>query len=61
MELATHLMLTHIFLREVMYLYMVVYQEAVSIVLIRESNSDKNPIYFILKALVGPKLLYQKI
>ncbi|MCI06143.1 gag-pol polyprotein, partial [Trifolium medium] len=46
---------------ETLYIYLVVSTEAVSVVLVREIGTNQNPVYFISKALSGPKLTYQKI
>lgn len=56
--LVTPLMLTHQLISEVLYLYLVVSEEAISVVLIEKSNANKNPIYFISKALAGQKICY---
>jgi len=46
---------------EVLYLYLSVSSNAVSVVLIRETPEGQKPVYFTSKALLGPKTRYQKI
>ncbi|XP_019442261.1 PREDICTED: uncharacterized protein LOC109346977 [Lupinus angustifolius] len=46
---------------EVLYVYLVVSDEAVAAVLIREAAEGQNPVYFTSKALQGPELRYQKL
>lgn len=46
---------------EVLYLYLEVFKEAVSVVLITKKDSNQNPIYLISKALVVLETHYQKI
>ncbi|MCI36123.1 hypothetical protein A2U01_0057345 [Trifolium medium] len=43
---------------EVIYLYLAVASEAVSVVLIRETTEGQKLIYFTSKALQGPELRY---
>ncbi|XP_050877934.1 uncharacterized protein LOC127081757 [Lathyrus oleraceus] len=47
--------------QETLYLYLSVATEAVSAVLIRETDEGQKPIYFTSKALQGPELRYQQI
>ncbi|XP_050889380.1 uncharacterized protein LOC127094613 [Lathyrus oleraceus] len=47
--------------KETLYLYLSVATEAVSAVLIRETDEGQKPIYFTSKALQGPELRYQQI
>jgi hypothetical protein len=46
---------------ETLYLYLSVSSEAVSAVLIRETHEGQKITYFTNKALLGPKMRYQKI
>lgn len=46
---------------EVLFLYLAVAEEAMSVVLIRETGGGKILIYFISKALVRAETRYQKI
>jgi len=46
---------------EVLYLYLFVSFDAVSVVLVRETPEGEKPVYFTSKALLGPKTRYQKI
>ena len=46
---------------EVLYLYLAISVEVVSVVLVREIRTNKNRLYFCSKALPGPETLYQKI
>ncbi len=46
---------------EVLYLYLAVANEALSAVLVRETDEGQKPVYFVSKALQGPELRYQKI
>src|ERR1043165_5353242 len=48
-------------LRETLYLYLAVSNEAVSAVLIRETEDGQKPVYFTSKALQGPETRYQQI
>ncbi|MCI84495.1 maturase K, partial [Trifolium medium] len=41
---------------EVLYLYLAVASEAISAVLIRETEQGQKPVYFVSKALQGPEL-----
>jgi len=46
---------------EIFYLYLLVANETISAVLIREDNEGQKPIYFVSKALQGAELRYQKV
>jgi len=46
---------------EVLYLYLYVSSDVVSVVLVRETPEGKKLVYFTSKALLGPKTRYQKI
>jgi hypothetical protein len=46
---------------ETLHLYLAVAHEAISAVLIRETEQGQKPIYFISKALQGPELRYLQI
>src|SRR4051812_38475065 len=46
---------------EILYLYLVVSNEAASAALIREAEDGQKPIYFTSKALQGPEVRYQQI
>ncbi|CAJ2652721.1 unnamed protein product [Trifolium pratense] len=46
---------------ETLYLYLAVASEAISAVLIRETEQGQKPIYFVSKALQGPELRYLQI
>lgn len=46
---------------EILYIFQVVVEDERSIALIRESDSNQILVYFILKALAGEKMWYQKI
>ncbi|MCH96103.1 maturase K [Trifolium medium] len=43
---------------ETLYLYLAVASEAISVVLIRETEQGQKPVYFVSKALQGPELRY---
>lgn len=59
--LVTSLVPTRPLPEKILYLYLVIFEEAVSSVLIRELGSIRNMVYFILKALVRPETNYEKI
>ncbi|CAJ2668042.1 unnamed protein product [Trifolium pratense] len=46
---------------ETLYLYLAVASEAISAVLIRETEQGQKPVYFVSKALQGPELRYLQI
>jgi hypothetical protein len=46
---------------ETLFLYLAVAHEAISAVLIRETEQGQKPVYFISKALQGPELRYLQI
>jgi len=46
---------------EILYLYLSVSSDAVNAVLVRETPEGQKPVYFTIKALLGPKTRYQKI
>ncbi|GAU46761.1 hypothetical protein TSUD_92560 [Trifolium subterraneum] len=46
---------------EKLYLYLVVASEAISAVLIRETEQGQKPVYFVSRALQGPELRYLQI
>ena len=46
---------------ETLYLYLAVADEALSAVLIRETNAGQRPVYYVSKALQRPELRYQKV
>ena len=46
---------------EVLYLYLSVSSDAVSVVIVMETPEGQKPIYFTSKALLGPETIYQKI
>ncbi|GAU41894.1 hypothetical protein TSUD_170050 [Trifolium subterraneum] len=46
---------------EKLYLYLAVASEAISAVLIRETEQGQKPVYFVSKALQGPELRYLQI
>ncbi|XP_016178528.1 uncharacterized protein LOC107620975 [Arachis ipaensis] len=46
---------------EVLYLYLVVTDEALAAVLVREEGKTQQPIYFVSKALQGVELRYSKL
>jgi hypothetical protein len=41
---------------EVLYLYLAISAEAVSVVLVRDIWTNKNHVYFYSKALAGPEI-----
>lgn len=43
----------------IFYLYLVVYEEALSSVLVRETQEGKRPVYFVSKALKGVGIRYK--
>ncbi|GAU50709.1 hypothetical protein TSUD_301140 [Trifolium subterraneum] len=46
---------------EKLYLYLAVASEAISAVLIRETEQEQKPVYFVSRALQGPELRYLQI
>lgn len=46
---------------EILYLYLAVANEAVNVVLIRETSEGQKPIYFTNKAFQVPEIRYQQI
>ena len=52
--------LTGLELEETLFLYIVVSEEMVGIVLIVERNGEQKPIYYISKVLHGIEVRYQK-
>ncbi|GAU16452.1 hypothetical protein TSUD_118010 [Trifolium subterraneum] len=46
---------------EKLYLYLAVASEAISVVLIRETEQGQKPVYFVSRALQGPELRYLQI
>lgn len=46
---------------KVLYIYLVVVEEVVSVILIREPDAHQRPVYYISKALAGVETRYQKI
>lgn len=46
---------------EILYLYIVVTEEVVSTIFIRESRANQSPVYFISKALAGEEIQYHMI
>ena len=59
--LSQPLVLSRLDQSETMYLYLFVSSDAVSAVLIRETQYGQRPTYFTSKALQGPETRYQKI
>jgi hypothetical protein len=53
--------LTKPFMGDTLVLYLVVADEAVSAVLIREEGKDQLPIYFVSKVLQGAEVNYQRV
>ncbi|GAU45958.1 hypothetical protein TSUD_301670 [Trifolium subterraneum] len=53
--------LTRLVEGEKLYLYLVVASEAISAVLIRETEQGQKPVYFVSRALQGPELRYLQI
>jgi len=46
---------------EMLFLYLSISTETVSAVMIREDEEGQKPVYFISRALQGPKLNYQTV
>ncbi|GAU25741.1 hypothetical protein TSUD_216720 [Trifolium subterraneum] len=46
---------------EKLYLYLAVASEAISVILIRETEQGQKPVYFVSRALQGPELRYLQI
>lgn len=44
-----------------MYMYIVIENKIMNVILIRESNFSQSPVYFISKSQVGAETQYQKI
>lgn len=60
MALATPPVVTRLSPGEIICLYLAVSEEAVSVFLIKEPNSNHSQVYLILNALDGPKTLLRK-
>lgn len=58
--LATPPILTQPSPGEVLYLYLEVFKEDMSVVLIREVNGGQHLVFFVLKALAGAETKYQQ-
>ncbi|XP_061376471.1 uncharacterized protein LOC133318480 [Gastrolobium bilobum] len=46
---------------DILILYLAVGEEAISVVLIKETNEGQEPIYFVSRALQGAEIRYQKL
>lgn len=53
--------LTRLVEGEILHLYLSVSKEALSTVLIQETEDGQQLVYFGSKVLQGPKLIYQKV